>query len=398
MGLLETLLIKLGMTAGDMLIERENKKRRQTAARPQTVPYPEPVKKEKREEKPAEIADGQYKDRNDLEEFVVPEGITRIGRRAFKDCKCLTKITLPSSLKEIDMDAFRGCASLREVIVPEGVTKMGDGVFYDCSALEKAVLPKSMNGSQIGCGLFADCTALEDVTLPDRLTGEFFNVFKKCELLTSMEIPEGVTKIGSFAFEGCTALRSVKIPETVKMIEHRAFPNCTSLKEIYIPDSVRIIDAFDTFRKCIALEKIRLPIGVSFRKKFDEGEGPGSCFWDCDSLRTVVFGDRSFSLKGTLDYDTLNVMYAALGAERNEKAVEYVKENLRDVLGSLVMKEDADTARALLDSMSQPDVPEEDIIEAVDSAGMMGVTGVFYVLCAYAARRGIHIDLGEDLN
>ncbi len=392
MGFLDTLLMKLVSDAGQKLLEKE------VPAKPQTVPYPEPVKKvksaEKAAEEPAEIAEDQYRDRNDIDEFVIPEGITKIGRRAFKDCTCLTKITFPSTLKEIAMEAFQGCASLREAIIPEGVRKMGDRVFDDCFALEKAVLPKSMNGSQIGYGMFADCTALEDVTLPDRLTGEFFNVFKGCELLTSAVIPEGVTKLGSFAFEDCSSLVSVKIPDTVKIIEHRAFSHCTALREIFIPDSVRIIDSFDTFRGCTALQKIRLPIGVTFRKKFDdEAGGLGTCFWECDSLNEVIFGERSFEVNGKLDNTELNHMYARLAADGDTSGISYVRSNIRDVLQAVIMKEDTAAMRVLLSLLHEDALTEEDVLEAADSAGMMGVTAVFDVVYAYAVRRGIHIDI-----
>ena len=236
-----------------------------------------------------------------------------------------------------------------------------------------------------------NCTALEDVRFPKRLTGEFFNVLKSCELLTSFEIPAGVTKIGSFAFEDCTMLKSVIIPDTVKVIEHRAFSDCTALKEIYLPDSVKIIDAFDTFRGCTALEKLRLPIGVTFRKKFDDDVGIGTCFWECDSLKTVVLGDRSFELKGTLDLNTLSYMYARLAVEGDMRVSSYVQSNIRDILQALILKEDADTVRELLSILPEEAFSKEDVLEAADSAGMMGVTEVYDVIYAYAVRRGIHI-------
>ena len=47
----------------------------------------------------------------DAQVVVVPEGVTRIGPRAFGDCPRLQRVYLPDSLVEISDDAFQGCPS-----------------------------------------------------------------------------------------------------------------------------------------------------------------------------------------------------------------------------------------------------------------------------------------------
>lgn len=39
----------------------------------------------------------------------IPEGVTRIGARAFRDCAGLRQIYIPRSVREIGVDAFAGC-------------------------------------------------------------------------------------------------------------------------------------------------------------------------------------------------------------------------------------------------------------------------------------------------
>lgn len=49
-------------------------------------------------------------------EFVVPDGITQIGSRAFEGCSKLTTITIPATVTKIGGDAFRECNGLEDII------------------------------------------------------------------------------------------------------------------------------------------------------------------------------------------------------------------------------------------------------------------------------------------
>jgi hypothetical protein len=47
--------------------------------------------------------------------YVIPDGVTCIGVRAFSDCSGLTSVTLPNSVTSIGIYAFNGCRGLREI-------------------------------------------------------------------------------------------------------------------------------------------------------------------------------------------------------------------------------------------------------------------------------------------
>ena len=72
---------------------------------------------------------------------VVPEGVTRIGDRAFSGCENLQSITLPEGVTSIGDWAFYNCKSLQSITLPEGVTSIGNGAFEDCEKLQSVTIP-----------------------------------------------------------------------------------------------------------------------------------------------------------------------------------------------------------------------------------------------------------------
>ncbi len=134
-------------------------------------------------------------------DYEVNAGVISISAEAFMDCKYLEKITLPTTLKAIDRDAFKGCESLGTVVfngtfeeylnirfdndaaspmhaattltiagavgdpkIPEGTTVIPAGAFRG-SDIEHLVIPASV--TSIGANAFADCANLTSVTFEE---------------------------------------------------------------------------------------------------------------------------------------------------------------------------------------------------------------------------------------
>ena len=94
--------------------------------------------------------------------IVVPEGVRRIGARAFEGFVPMASIRLPASLEEIGPGAFSSCPLLREAVVPPGVREIPAAAFAGCRALEAVVLDAP--AVRIAPFAFAACPALVAVT------------------------------------------------------------------------------------------------------------------------------------------------------------------------------------------------------------------------------------------
>ncbi len=94
-------------------------------------------------------------DYNGEAEFVVPDGVIKIGDSAFYKCKNLVSITVPDGVTRIDSGAFYKCKNLVSVTLPDGLTYISDHAFFGCTSLTKINLPLWMN--TIGDRAFDGC-------------------------------------------------------------------------------------------------------------------------------------------------------------------------------------------------------------------------------------------------
>lgn len=105
-------------------------------------------------DKSSEIRAAQY-EYGEFEEFVIEEGITKIGATAFQYCEKLKSIDIPSSVEVIGADAFEYCFALEKVNINEGCKEIADGAFEYCESLADIYIPASVE--QIGDGALDYC-------------------------------------------------------------------------------------------------------------------------------------------------------------------------------------------------------------------------------------------------
>ena len=179
---------------------------------------------------------------NNVQKIELGNGITGIGNQAFRGCRSLASITIPSSVTSIEISAFYYCCPLASITIPDGVTSIGDSAFSECSSLASISIPNA--ATSIGGSAFYNCRSLASITIPDGVTSIGRQTFYYCYSLASISIPDGVTDIGNYAFSDCRSLASITIPNGVTTIKSSAFGNCTSLASITIPNGVTSIKTY----------------------------------------------------------------------------------------------------------------------------------------------------------
>lgn len=100
-----------------------------------------------------EIADNSFSN-VPIEEAILTEGISYIGRNAFSECKNLHQVVLPISVEEVEDSAFEDCTSLKKVQLHEKLGVIGERAFFGCSSLDFIIIPDSVE--QIGQDAFAN--------------------------------------------------------------------------------------------------------------------------------------------------------------------------------------------------------------------------------------------------
>ena len=165
------------------------------------------------------------------------DNITKIGENAFNECKALTTIKLPNSLKTLDKQAFRSCWNLKNVEYSNQLETIGEGAFQDnLFGFEKFYFKGSVKN--VGSYAFANgkltCVHLKgDMTMGDY-------VFQNDKSLKYVEFPatssatQPLTMVTEGMFQNCTSLPFITLPTTVTEIKANAFNGCSSLKYVNI--------------------------------------------------------------------------------------------------------------------------------------------------------------------
>jgi hypothetical protein len=191
--------------------------------------------------------------------ITIPHGIIAIRQAAFKDCKLITNITLPATLKRIGNNAFCGCDSLKSIQFSNDVEYIGEAAFKNCRCIESVTIPTSL--TELPDGIFEGCHCLMNVKMPkDSIKRIGDNCFKRCFSMESIVIPQTVVSVGK-AFVDCRSLRIVTIMNSNTIIDKKAFDGCDEL-------SVKCIVPVSKFLSICNCNYHRKPKPISLKRHF----------------------------------------------------------------------------------------------------------------------------------
>ena len=264
----------------------------------------------------------------DLEEIVLPEGVTAIpkgfarsaplksidlpdtvktiGKESFLNCSSFTSIHWPAALESVGDGAFHSAGFTGNFTVPAGVT-FGSEVFYFCEEITSLTLP-AQGIKKAGSDLFRACSGLTHVTIPEGWTSMPISAFQNCTGLTSVSLPQSLTSIPGSAFSYCTALTSVELPEGLETIGGSAFMGCTALPALLIvPESVKTVGVSAYLESGVETIRFLGNAPTSVSDKGDYGSFPEECVLyyspDKENWTTPQWhGYNTYAILGEGDY------------------------------------------------------------------------------------------------
>ena len=191
------------------------------------------------------------------------ENLLSIKAAAFRETTMLTEISLPDSIQIIEQCAF--CDSgIENIVIPDRVTKLGRGAFSRCYELTDVTLPESV--TVIPRLAFINCDKLKTINAPN-VAIVCDNAFCHCKMLTAFDFSQ-IKELGSASFAG-TGFRKAVLSNKLTNLQPSTFCNCKNLQSVDMSacDNVKTIST-RCFEDCNKLTDIKLPLNV---RKFADG-------------------------------------------------------------------------------------------------------------------------------
>lgn len=219
-------------------------------------------------------------------EYTIPDDkrITGIGYGAFAGNTLLEKITFNNQIQYIGLYAFRNCKGIKTIYLPSCIEHIDKAAFEDCTSLEKAEIDSRIN------------------KIPRRMFNGDTN-------LSVVRLPESVTAIEGCVFTGCTSLKDVKpkgqenmdydivIPALCSTIGEETFKDCNRITSVLFYGTTETIDKC-AFAGCTSLIRINSELVSTYKYR---------CFQDCKSIEHFDFSKKTFRIGKEIFYGADNL-------------------------------------------------------------------------------------------
>lgn len=223
-----------------------------------------------------EIRKSAFYNCRQLTSVSIPNTVKSIGNQAFIFCSSLTDVNIPYGVTSIEKNTFRGCVSLKRITIPNSVTSIDEDAFMG-SGLIRIAIPNSVTYISTNRDPFSGCANVNNIIVESG--NPIYDSRNNCNAIIETAsqtlihgcinsvIPNSVISIGKSAFNGCKGLQSISIPNSVKYIGDYAFDFCEELKDVEFGNSLLSIGDY-AFYYCKELTNITIPNTVTSIGKF----------------------------------------------------------------------------------------------------------------------------------
>lgn len=179
------------------------------------------------------IGDEAFKDCKNIRSVSMPSTIVSIGNKAFSNCSSMCIVQLSDSLTSIGREAFSNCAVLQSIELPTTLTSLGQKAFLGCNSLTHIIYNSILCNKGYSTDAFYDIRQnIQSVTFGNKVRYIPYRLCEGMNLLSAINLPQSLTDIESYAFKDCQNITTITIPENVTSIGYNAFQNCTNLTNV----------------------------------------------------------------------------------------------------------------------------------------------------------------------
>ncbi len=154
-----------------------------------------------------------------LQDLILPDNVTRIGEKAFANCRGLINIHLPQNLKSIGAYVFSDCRYLSSITLPAQLETIGTNPFR-YSKIERFEIESENKSFQLVDNALVNSDGTTLNSMPVKHDGDY-------------SVPDGIETIGNQAFIKCCAINNLTLPASLKKIGSYSFAYCYNLANVY---------------------------------------------------------------------------------------------------------------------------------------------------------------------
>lgn len=166
---------------------------------------------------------------------VVPEGVEKLATGCFCICNRITEIQLPSTLKSVGdpvgrYAGFYYCLNLEKINIPEGVEALTGCAFRYCAKLKSLTLPSSLKTLDV------EYTEDGGYTSKSSVFGPMYSLEELNLENTSIEVIEG--KYNTTPFTDLPLVKNFKLPKNIRVLGDKALNGINSPAEFHLPATI----------------------------------------------------------------------------------------------------------------------------------------------------------------
>lgn len=161
--------------------------------------------------------------------------VETIGGCVFSNCKNLSSVNIPKSVKYIASAAFYGCENLESIIIPNGVIQIGG----------------TIDGFYSSGGTFERCKKLRIINIPASVLFINSGTFPYCENLSEIEVDKNnahylseggflytIRKDSIIGYTCGNKRETIYIPNSVRFIGYNTFTGAKNIKNVYVNNTM----------------------------------------------------------------------------------------------------------------------------------------------------------------